>query len=231
MKQILFTAVALSLAIVSPWPAAAKEKPASWDGLVEVRSPRMDMVYLMPGADFRPYTRVMLDTPEVAFQKNWLRTVNDSAAGRRVTEADAGKILESVKADTSDILAQSLAAKGFEVVQAPGPDVLRIRSGIIDLYVNAPDSLSAGMVRTYTTHAGEATLVLEVRDSLTNALMARVVDRRETRQSVGRTTSASNTADFRALARQWADTSAKGLEALKALSPIPDPLEPGQKLD
>ena len=28
----------------------------SWDGLVKVRSPRADAVFLAPGADFRTYT-------------------------------------------------------------------------------------------------------------------------------------------------------------------------------
>ena len=44
-----------SLAVAAP--------VASWDGLTEVNSRRMDSAFLLPGADFRPYTKVMLDEP------------------------------------------------------------------------------------------------------------------------------------------------------------------------
>ena len=56
--------------------AIAEEAPASWDGLVEVKPKKMDLVYLLPGADFRPYTKVMVDPTEVAFRKDWLKDMN-----------------------------------------------------------------------------------------------------------------------------------------------------------
>ena len=54
----------------------------------------MDAAYVAPGADFRPYTKVMLDPPEVAFKKDWMRDVNDASAGvsKDVTEEHAQKI-------------------------------------------------------------------------------------------------------------------------------------------
>ncbi len=62
-------------------PASAKdESGGAWDGLVEVKPKRLDAAYLMPGADFRPYTKLMIDPVEVAFRKNWMRDVNDSAS-------------------------------------------------------------------------------------------------------------------------------------------------------
>ena len=92
--------------------------------------------------------------------------------------------------------------------------------------------MSAGRSRTYTTEAGEATLVLEVRDSTTGALLGRVVDRRETRQSGGVqwATSVSNRADFSQLFKSWANICVKGFEELKAHSPVPADLQPNQKL-
>jgi len=120
---------------------------------------------------------------------------------------------------------------GYTIVTEPGEDVLRVRSAVIDLYVNAPDTMSAGRSRSYTAEAGEATLVLELRDSVTNALLGRVLDRRETRGMPGISNSVTNLAEFRDLARQWAGISVKGLNSLKSHSPIPDPLKPGQKLN
>jgi Protein of unknown function (DUF3313) len=226
---VVIPALALLLAGIAV-PASAASPAASWDGLVEVSSPKMDVAYLMPGADFRAYNKVMLDKPEVAFRKNWVRDMN-RGVGHRVDDDDARKILSNVQSNTTDIFSAAFAKAGYAVVTEPGPDVLRVRSGIIDLYVNAPDTMSAARGRTYTANAGEATLVLELRDSMTNALLGRVLDRRETRGMPGVSNSATNVAEYRSLAQQWAGISVKGLDKLKAHSPIPDPLKPGQKLD
>ena len=223
--------VAALLLCLGGAPAGATQ-PASqpWDGLVEVNSPKMDVAFLLPGADFRPYSKVMLDQPEVAFQKDWMRRIN-SGTTRRVTEEDAQKILSTVRSNTYDIFAEAFAKAGYTVVTEPGADVLRVRSGVVDLYVNAPDVGTSGFTRTYTASAGEATLVLELRDSTSNALLGRVLDRRETRGMPGINNSAANISEYRQLARQWAGISVKGLNNLRSHSPIPNPLNPGQKLN
>lgn len=230
-RHFLLAATLSCLALTAVPATAASAESKTWDGLVEVNSPKLDVVFLAPGADFRPYTKVKIDQPEVAFQKNWMRNMNTGSMHRRVTDSDAKEILAAVQSNTSDIFTESFTKAGYAVVTEAGEDVLRVRSGVIDLYVNAPDTMSAGRSRTYTTEAGEATLVLELRDSLTNTLLARVLDRRETRGMPGMSNSVTNLAEYRDLARRWAGISVKGLDALKSISPIPDPLTPGQKLN
>jgi hypothetical protein len=66
---------------------------------------------------------------------------------------------------------------GYPLVEEPGDDVLRVRAQIVDLYINAPETNSPGITRTYVVDAGEMTLIAELYDSQTNALLARVVDR------------------------------------------------------
>jgi hypothetical protein len=217
-----------------PAPATAAE-PA-WDSLVEVNSRRMGNAALLPGADFRPYDSVMLDKPEVSFRNNWLRDVNRNTRGAaRVSQSDADRILEATATNTTDIFTAEFERAGFKIATAPGPNVLRVRTGVVDLFVNAPDVPTAGRSRTFTTNAGEATLVMEARDSMTNALLGRVIDRRETRGQGGmigmqQSNRVTNTSEFRALARRWAQISATKLNDLKAASPVPDPLTPGQRI-
>ncbi len=213
-------------------PATA-QTPESWAGLVEVRARQLDAAYLLPGADFRPYTKVMLDEPQGAFRNNWLRSVNSGSASRartRVTEADAERILATVSTNTTDIFAREFERAGFKVVTAAGPDVLRVRIGVVNLFVNAPDTMSASRSRSFTTNAGEATLIMELRDSQTKALLASVADRRQTQGPGGQATSVSNVSEFNSLASRWARTAATGLVDLKAVSPVPDPLKAGQRL-
>ena len=214
---------------------AKDDAPTNWDGLIEVKSKKMDAAFLMPGADFRPYTKLMVDPTQVAFQKNWLKDINSSRRGvsSRVTDEDAAKILDAAKKNFDEVFDDQFVKDGYQVVTTPGPDVLRVASAVVNLYVNAPDTMEAGRSRSYTTEAGEATLVLECRDSVTGALLARVVDRRETQQSPGMqwTSSVTNQADFRNLVRTWASISSKGLAKLKELSPVPATLTPKQNLD
>lgn len=235
LTGLMLTSAAAALAQDAAASAPAQQatpSPANWDGLVEVNSRKFEVAFLLPGADFRPYTKVLIDEPEVAFRQNWLRDMNRSrSTGRRVTDADAQRILDSVGSSTLDIFTRAFTDAGYEVVTRPGPDVLEVRTGIVNLFVNAPDTMSAGRSVTFTANAGEATLVLEARDSLTRALLARVVDRRETQGLPGPSNRVTNTSEFRTLATRWARISAQRLGDLKTISPVPDPLTPGQRLD
>jgi hypothetical protein len=216
-------------------PAGAKdESGGTWDGLIEVKPKRLDAAYLMPGADFRPYTKLMIDPVEVAFQKDWMKDMNESRVGLsgRITQSDAEKIAAAAREGFDEVFNEAFKAKGIQIVTEPGADVLRLRPGVIDLYIAAPDKMQAGMSRTYTVEAGQATLFVELVDSTSGALLGRALDRRATRDS-GRamiTNSVTNRADFKALFKQWADICIKGFEDLQAMSPVPQDLKPGQKL-
>jgi hypothetical protein len=214
--------------------AAMAQDSGNWDGLVEVKPKRLDAVFLLPGADFRPYTKVMLDPVEVAFTKDWARDYNREAAtlSQRLDQKDIDRIAKAARDAFSEVFAEEYAKAGLEVVTTPGPDVLRVRSGVIDLYVTAPDNMSSGRSRTYTTESGHATLFLEARDSSSGALLGRALDKRATRDTgrVQISNSVTNLSDFKALFRQWADISSQGFEELREMSPVPADLKPGQKL-
>lgn len=222
-------ALALVFALGS---AIAEDAPTSWDGLVQVQPRKMDAAYLMPGADFRPYTKVMLDPTEVAFRKDWKKDMNEGTSlSRQVTDQDAQKIIDTARSNFGDIFAEAFTKAGYQVVTAAAPDVLRIRTGLANLYINAPDVSAPGRSRSFTANAGEATLIVEVRDSVTGALMGRAVDRRQTRDTgMQMATSVSNLSDFRMLFKHWATIAANGVGELKSMSPVPADLKPGQKL-
>ena len=225
MDRRHFAALALtSFAMASVGrPALAAKPPAEWDGLVKVKAKKFGLVYLRPGADFRVYGKVMLDPTEIAFQKDWQRNYNNSSASmsNRLTDKDVERMANEGRKGAGEILQKAYAAGGYPVVTDPGPDVLRVRTALVDITVSAPDTNSAANVRTYSREAGGATLVVEVRDSMTGALMGRAIDARTiddfTMQWRPRV---SNRADFSRQIETWAKNSVKGLNELKALSPI-----------
>ncbi len=210
---------------------ASGQAPESPDGLVKVTPRRMEVAWLRPGADFRPYTKVIVGTTQVAFRPDWRKDYNlNATAGNWVSQEQADKIMAAAQTNFDDIFRDAFRKAGYEVVNDPGPDVLRVNSGILDLDVNAP--LGPGSVgTTWIISAGQAALIVEVRDSTTNALLGRVGDRRET-QDMGRqiATEAATVYDFRLLFSLWAGICTRGLAELKSVSPIPKDLKPNQRL-
>ena len=180
LKSLLAAlAAALLLAGAVSSPALAAED-ATWDGLQKVKSKKLDTAYLLPGADFRGYTKVMIDPLEVAFRKNWERDMNRASrsARQRVSAEDADRIRKELGEGFHEVLVEDFAKAGYEVVTAPGPDVLRLRPGLVDVWINAPDTMQPGRSYTFTVEAGEATLAL--RFTLSQSVVAAVPPANET---------------------------------------------------
>ena len=54
--------------------AAASQEATTgdnWEGLVSVTPKRLDALALMPGSDFRPYRKLLLEPATIAFRKEW----------------------------------------------------------------------------------------------------------------------------------------------------------------
>jgi hypothetical protein len=223
VQRLSFTAAACAALLLWPTQPAAGKPPHSWDGLVQVPSKRLELVYLQPGADFRSYTKVMLDPTEVAFHKNWRRDYNRNSrdlAGK-VSDGDIERAVSEGITAASAIFEKAWAKGGYPVVTEPGPDVLRVRTAILNITVSAPDMRSPGRSYSFSDTGGSAQLVIEVRDSMTNALLGRAVDGQVAGDStVGWRSSVSNRSDFRDLAEQWARQSVAGMTLLKAMKPI-----------
>ena len=115
-------AVLLVLLALGSGPALAAAPPTV-DGLVEVRSRRVDAAFLLPDADFRQYTKIMIEPAEVAFRANWLRSVNRSrGSSRRVNEQDAQRIAEAARTGFGDIFERAFRDAGYEIATAPGAE-------------------------------------------------------------------------------------------------------------
>jgi hypothetical protein len=163
--------VAFAVPVVA---ADRTDAPESWEGLKKVKRPGLDTVYVREGVSLAKYKRVMLDPIEVSFDKNW----NPRRGPGAFDSADPMAIRQNLAKLARDVFRRELEKRGgYPLVDQPGPDVLRVRAQIVDLYINAPETNSPGITHTYVINAGEMTLVAELYDSETNALIARVIDR------------------------------------------------------
>jgi hypothetical protein len=216
-------AAAVAILMVAAGPAPAAKPPTTWDGLVQVKSKRLDLVYLQPGADFRAYTKVMIEPTEVSFARDWQRDYNRSsrALSSRVSDKDLQDTIGGAVKAADAIFASAWTKGGYAIVNAPGPDVMRVKTGVVNVWVTAPDQPTAGRSYSFSQEAGRATLFVEARDSMTGALLGRAVDQRVVGDSfTSWRTSVSNRGDFRDQVMRWADVSVRGMAELKALSPI-----------
>jgi hypothetical protein len=214
----LIPIAALLAAALSFGPAHAQttkdlEDAMGAEGLKAVKSKDLDMLYARPGATLAAYKKVMLDPVEVSFSKNW--DPNRTGSNLKLGAAERENIRTGVAKITQDQFAKLLQANnGYPIVTEAGPDVLRAKVRVMNLYVNAPDAGAPGRTRTYTMSAGEATLFLELFDSETGQILARVIDRRESRNNnmVMLSGTVANTAEAEALAAQWARILRKALD-------------------
>ena len=205
---------AIIAVVALPPLVVADEPPQEWDGLARVSSKKLDHLYKLPGADFSGYKRVRLDPIEVEFDKNWKPNASERSPSRRLTDSDIVKIKEALAEEFRKVFTEELTRNGYPVVSEDGDDVLRVSAAIVNLYINAPEKMSAGRSRTYTTSAGYATLVAELRDSVTGKLMARAVDSVQGRDtgSFQITNSVTNMSAARNALSKWARVLREGLD-------------------
>ena len=94
---------------------------------------------------------------------------------------------------------------GYEVVDDGAEDVMIIRPAIIDLDIEAPDTMTPGMSATFSASAGQMTLYMELFDSVTSEIIARVVDAEGGRDHGMIRNRATNKAEADRILRKWAD--------------------------
>jgi hypothetical protein len=190
---ILFAVTLLASCVIAPGPA--ERTP---DGLVRRPSRRVDSLYAAPGVSLAKYRRVMFDTVDVGFKPDW------QERHPQVPLDDITAIRHGAASMFREEFAQALAKGGYAVVNAPGVDVLRINASVVDL-----DVVSAAAGDTgpgYIVSTADMSLVAELRDSQSGAMLARAADKSKGRNQGNLQLSgqAAQTADARAAFVAWA---------------------------
>jgi Protein of unknown function (DUF3313) len=173
-------AMGLALTAFAPAHAADTTLPQTQDGLeLQPQKSKNRVVYLKPGATFTQYKRVAILDALVEFEKDWQKDYNRSRVGvaGKVSDADVERMKAGLAAEFKKIFVDELQNKGgYEVVDIAAPDVLVLRPALLNVEVSAPDLMTPGINATVVRSAGQMTLFLELWDSSTNTLLARVMD-------------------------------------------------------
>ena len=214
MRKVL--PLVLAVGALALTGCASTDTVTEWDGLVRQPNTRLNAVFVKPDAQIVAYRSVMLDPVQVSFDSNWDPNRGTRSMSARLNADD----IAAIKSDLADLFRQifrdELARGGYQLVDQPGPETLRVTPAIINLFINAPDVSAPGRTRTYTADSGRMTLVVELRDSETGTLLARAVDT-QTGRGAGMwtiTNRVTNTADARRAIGVWASALRRGLDEL-----------------
>jgi hypothetical protein len=192
---------------------SALDEAMSHDGLQKISVKGVQFAYARPGATLAGYDRVQIEPVQVAFHKNWDPTRTGSRI--KLGQEERENIRNGVAAAVQEAFVTELQERSrYKVVNEAGPDVLRVKVNIVDLYVNAPDTESLGRSRTYTVSAGQMTLFAELFDSESGQLLARVIDKRQARehQTYQLSSSVVKRGELQEIASSWARLLRTGLD-------------------
>jgi len=199
----------LAIATLTGQPASASNKlpQVSADGLKLVKQDQYAAVYMKDGATFGNYDKVAILDCTVEFRKNWQRDQNEDIPFS-VKDKDVARIKAALSKEFSKVFSQELAARGETIVTEGGPDVLVLRPAIINLDISVPDAMERVDEVTLTASAGQMTLYMELYDSTTNELLARIIDPEESRDfgNFVVRNEVTNLADANRILKKWADT-------------------------
>lgn len=195
------------------------EAEVTFDGLYPIKGGSANAAWARPDFDISQYSKIMLLGVGIEYRPG-------GASGKLYRPGsgdDYYEITDQQKAGLRDIVSEAFirelgASEHFTLVDEAAPDVLLIVGGLLDVVSFVPPE-QAGGTDIYLSRVAEATLVLEIRDSATNAILARAVDRRaaeDTARGFRQSNRVVNTAQVRRMANAWGRKLRERLDSLVA---------------
>ena len=219
MKKILLAIAVVVITGCSSAPPTIQQGPnaeITFDGLHAIDNSVFKLAWADPDIDFSKYNQFMAGDTFLEFRA--VRKISSTQAMSTSREFYIDeKNREQLRKEVSTIFQNELAkSKRFTMVEAPGPNVLVIGGGLLDIVSNVPPE-SAGRANIYISSVGEITLLLEIADSMSSEVIFRAAERRIAERDSGQamlSNSVSNWAEIRRLLRRWAITLREGLDAI-----------------
>jgi len=220
MKILLSIALVLSMVACAKAPTIQQGPDAevTFDGLVRIDNSTFSNAWIDPDVDLSKYNKIMPGGAEFEFRA--VKKSNSSSMTRRANESEfwiSDKNKEKVREIVTEAFREELLqSKHFEFANTRGPDTLIIVGGLHDIVSRVPPDM-VGRGEIYLASVGEATLILEARDSLSGETIYRAVDRRSAEQAGGyvmMSNSVTTTTEVRRLAKRWASRLRAGLDSI-----------------
>src|SRR5262245_57698853 len=169
--SIRMIAAGLSLSLLAGCVIAPSAGATTPDGLQKRANSRVDSVYAAPGASLARYRRVMLDDLEVAFKADW------QTRRPEISPAEIGDVRTMAATLFRASFSSELEKGGYAIVNSAAPDVLRVKATVVDVDFAPTSAAAASVGGKYIVSTTDVSLVAELSDSTSGAVLARVIDR------------------------------------------------------
>jgi hypothetical protein len=208
-------ATAALVATAAPRIQTGPSAEVTEDGLYRVDGGTFDRAWVKPGFNLDGYTKILLHPIGMSF-----REVDDPVFRRSASdfpvEDEQRQGLQKIFEEA--FLAELAKSSRFTVTDQPGPGVLEIDSALVDIVSHVPDQQPVGRGGVFLKTLGEATLVIELRDSETHEILSRIADRRAAEAAFPtRSNEVSNRAEVRRATQQWASLLRRRLDEVRIL--------------
>ena len=188
----------------------------TYEGLTKQQRGLFQESWVDLDVDFAKYIKIIPVDPYFEFRA--VKRTSPAAAHRSnqrkfyISDRNRERLIEEVSKIFKEELQNS---SHFTIADEPGPDVVILRVGILDIVSRVPPS-QIGRGEIYLSSVGAATLVVELRDSLSLETIYRGIERRAAQRpgSGMRSSTVTNWAEVRRLARRWANKMREGLDSI-----------------
>jgi hypothetical protein len=217
---IIATAAALALTGCATKESTIQTGPdaeVTFDGLNRVDNAKFTDAWADPDIDFSRYSKFMAGGAAFEFRavKKSAGTTRAGSSGNEFWIDDASKA--RLEEEVSTVFQEELAkSERFTETDAPGPDVIIIRGALHDIVSRVPPEY-IGRSDIYLSSVGEATLIVEIVDSMSGEVIARAVERRAAQRAGGQMMLANTVttwAEVRRMARSWATKLREGMDTV-----------------
>ena len=191
------------------------ETQVSDDGLYRVDQSIMDAAWLKPDLDLTPYKKILIMPTGVSFRS---MAEMESRTDRSQTQtefpvADDTKLV--FRRVFQESFSEDLAAlERYEISSVPGRNVLMVQGFLVD-FVSGYPAEQASLVESRLNLRWEATIVLELRDFMSNEILARTVERERMQRLTGADVVVE---ERRRLMRRWSQLLRTRLVELSEIS-------------
>lgn len=208
-------------ACASPQVDTSDGAELSHDGLIPLKGTQVDKVWVRPDLDLSGYSKIMPGGAAIQYRP----VKGSSSAYRPASSQTEFPLSEDAKARLEEIISEELQkalqrVTRYQLVDQSGPGTLKIRGAFLDVVSRVPPE-RPGRSDIYLSAVGQATFVVEILDSESEAVLIRAADTRamESPGVAYQSSPVTNAAEARRLFARWASLV---VDALNSVTSIED---------
>lgn len=205
--------LALSLVAIVATGAESPRDETSYDGLQRRDSKVFEQLWVRKYFDARSYHKIIFGAPHIEYRPVMKGGTAGANAGFALTQRQKDSLYEIVNKAFQSELAKSTS---FQLTTQPAADVLLIRGELLDVVSFVPPDANGRDDLLSVAQIGEATLVMELYDSESEAIMVRAIERVTAKHEADKPPTTAADAVQRT-ATQWAGILRERLDATASI--------------